>query len=162
MADTISPECRSHNMSAIKSKDTKPEVYLRKLLYHKGFRYRKNYSGVFGHPDIYLPKYRVAIFVHGCYWHRHRGCQYAYMPKSEVEFWQKKFDDNIRRDRLVQETLERQGIRFLIVWECTIKRMKNEKDHEKNVVEKIIQFVKLSPRIYCLRNSNDTPIRYEI
>lgn len=85
MADTISPERRSLNMSAIKSKDTKPEVYLRKLLYHQGFRYRKNYSGVFGHPDIYLPKYKVAIFVHGCYWHRHSGCQYAYMPKSRVD-----------------------------------------------------------------------------
>lgn len=128
MADTISPERRSRNMSSIKSKDTKPEIYLRKLLYHNGFRYRKNYSSLFGHPDIYLSKYKVAIFVHGCYWHRHEGCQYAYMPKSRVDFWQKKFDDNVRRDKLVKETLESQGIRCLVVWECAIKRMqKNSK-----------------------------------
>lgn len=128
MADTISPERRSRNMAAIRSKDTKPEVYLRKLLYHNGFRYRKNYSGLFGHPDIYLSKNKVAIFVHGCYWHRHEGCRYAYMPKSRVDFWQKKFDDNVRRDKLVKETLESQGIRCLVVWECTIKRMqKNSK-----------------------------------
>lgn len=162
MADSISPERRSRNMSAIKSKDTKPEVYLRKLLYHQGFRYSKNFSGIFGHPDIYLPKYKVAIFVHGCYWHRHSGCQYAYMPKSRVEFWQRKFDDNLHRDKLVRETLESQGIRCLIVWECTIKRMKNENSYEKKVVEIIIQFVKQSPKNCYLGNSNDLPLRYEI
>lgn len=139
MADTISPERRSRNMSAIKSRDTNPEVYLRKLLYHQGFRYRKNYSGVFGHPDIYLPKYRVAIFVHGCYWHRHSGCQYAYMPKSRVEFWQKKFDDNVRRDQLVQNTLESQGIRYIVVWECTIKKMQKDKVTEAKATEEIIR-----------------------
>lgn len=139
MADTISPERRSQNMSAIKSKDTKPEVYLRKLLYHQGFRYRKNYSGVFGHPDIYLPKYKVAIFVHGCYWHRHSGCQYAYMPKSRIDFWQKKFDNNIRRDQLVRETLVSQGIRCLVVWECTIKKMQKDSTTEANELNKLIQ-----------------------
>lgn len=137
MADTISPERRSRNMSAIKNKDTKPEVYLRRLLFHQGFRYRKNYSGVFGHPDIYLPKYKVAIFVHGCYWHRHSGCQYAYMPKSRVEFWQKKFDDNVRRDELVRETLESQGIRCLIVWECTVKKMRKDGEFEEKQLELI-------------------------
>ena len=162
MADTISPERRSRNMSAIKSKDTKPEAYLRKLLYHQGFRYRKNYSGVFGHPDIYLPKYKTAIFVHGCYWHRHTGCQYAYRPKSRVEFWKKKFDDNVRRDQFVQDTLGSQGIRCLIVWECTVKRMRNEKDYEQNVLEKIIHFVKSSPSICCITNRNDMPLCYEI
>ena len=139
MADTISPERRSRNMSAIKSKDTKPEVYLRKLLYHQGFRYRKNYSGVFGHPDIYLQKYKVAIFVHGCYWHRHSGCQYAYMPKSRVEFWQKKFDDNVRRDQLVRETLENHGIRCLVVWECTITKMQKDSRVEAEILQEIMQ-----------------------
>lgn len=137
MADTISPERRSRNMSAIKSRDTMPEVYLRKLLYHQGFRYRKNYPGVFGHPDIYLPKYKVAIFVHGCYWHRHSGCQYAYMPKSRVEFWQKKFDDNVRRDQLVRETLESQGIRCLVVWECALKKMRKDGEFEEKQLELI-------------------------
>lgn len=131
MADTISPERRSLNISAIKSRDTKPEIYLRKLLYHQGVRYRKNYSGVFGHPDIYLPKYKVAIFIHGCYWHRHSGCRYAYMPKSRVEFWQKKFDDNVRRDQLVRETLKSQKTRCLVVWECTITKMQKDSEFEK-------------------------------
>ena len=141
MADTISPERRSRNMSAIKSKDTTPEVYLRKLLFHQGFRYRKNYSGVFGHPDIYLPKYKVAIFVHGCYWHRHSGCQYAYMPKSRVEFWQKKFDENVRRDELVRETLESQGIRYLVVWECTIKKMQKSSEVEADEMQRLLRAI---------------------
>ncbi len=128
-------------MSAIKSRDTKPEVYLRKLLYYKGFRYRKNYSGVFGHPDIYLPKYKVAIFVHGCYWHRHNGCRYAYMPKSRVDFWHNKFEDNVRRDKLVKESLESQGIRYLVVWECTVKKMQKSNDFEKIELDKIYEFI---------------------
>lgn len=82
MTDIKSPEERSRNMAAIRSKDTKPEVYLRKLLFAQGYRYRKNYKKIPGHPDIYLPKYRTAIFVHGCFWHRHQGCKYAYMPKA--------------------------------------------------------------------------------
>ena len=141
MADTISSERRSKNMSAIRSKDTKPEIYLRKLLYHQGFRYRKNYSGVLGHPDIYFPKYKVAVFVHGCYWHRHSGCKYAYMPKSRVEFWKKKFDDNIRRDQVVQETLENQGIRYLVVWECTIQKMQKDNRVEEKELQKLIQSI---------------------
>ena len=141
MADTISSEKRSKNMSAIRSKDTKPEIYLRKLLYHQGFRYRKNYSGVFGHPDIYLSKYKIAIFVHGCYWHRHNGCPYAYTPKSRVEFWQKKFNNNVRRDQVVQETLESQGIRYLVVWECTIQKMQKDKRVETKELQKIVQSI---------------------
>lgn len=139
MADTISPERRSRNMSAIKSKDTKPEIYLRKLLYQNGFRYRKNYSCVFGHPDIYLPKYKVAIFVHGCYWHRHSGCPYAYMPKSRVDFWQKKFDNNVCRDILVRETLENNGIRCIVVWECTVKKMQRDRSVEAEELESIVR-----------------------
>lgn len=82
MADIKSPKERSRNMSRIKGKDTMPEVYIRKKLYERGFRYRKNTNIVPGHPDIWMRKYNAAIFVHGCYWHRHRGCRYAYMPKN--------------------------------------------------------------------------------
>ena len=91
MADIKSPIERSRNMAAIHGQNTKPEMYLRKLLFAHGFRYRKNYKELPGHPDIYLPKYRTAIFVHGCFWHRHKGCKHAYMPKSNVEFWEKSF-----------------------------------------------------------------------
>ena len=89
MADIVSPEKRSQNMSAIRSKNTKPEVYLRKLLFAQGYRYRIADKSVPGHPDIFLRKYNTAIFVNGCFWHRHPDCKYAYTPKSRVEFWQK-------------------------------------------------------------------------
>lgn len=130
--DTKSPEERSRNMAAIRSKNTRPEIYFRKLLYAQGYRYRLNFSKVPGHPDIYLRKYNTAIFVHGCFWHRHSGCQYAYMPKSRVEFWQKKFETNVKRDYIVRMELQDQGIKCLIVWECTVKRMKrNQVDRDK-------------------------------
>lgn len=115
MADIVSPEKRSQNMSAIRSKNTKPEVYLRKLLFAQGYRYRIADKSVPGHPDIFLCKYNTAIFVNGCFWHRHQGCKYAYTPKSRVEFWQKKFDDNVRRDSAVKAELLEHGIKCLIV-----------------------------------------------
>ncbi len=123
--DIKSPEERSRNMSSIRSKDTKPEVYLRKLLFAKGYRYRKNVDYVPGHPDIYLGKYKTAIFVHGCFWHRHQGCKYAYTPKSNVEFWHKKFENNVKRDAAVRTMLLEGGYRCLVVWECTIKKDKD-------------------------------------
>lgn len=130
--DIKSPEERSKNMAAIHSKDTKPEIYFRKLLFAQGYRYSLNSRKVPGHPDIYLRKYNTAIFIHGCFWHRHSGCQYAYMPKSRVEFWQKKFEANIKRDNVVRKELQDKGIKCLIVWECTVKRMKrNQADCEK-------------------------------
>ena len=116
MADIVSPEQRSKNMAAIRSKDTKPEIYLRKLLFSQGFRYRIAAKNIPGHPDIFLRKYNTAIFVHGCFWHRHKGCKYAYTPKSRVEFWQKKFADNIRRDAVVRNELHDKNIKCLIVW----------------------------------------------
>lgn len=122
--DIKSPEERSRNMAAIRSKDTKPEIYFRKLLFARGYRYSLNSSKIFGHPDIYLRKYNTAVFIHGCFWHRHFGCQYAYMPKSRDEFWQKKFAANIKRDYVVRMKLQDEGIKCLIVWECTVKRMK--------------------------------------
>ena len=124
-------------MAAIKSRDTKPEVYLRKLLFAKGYRYRIADKNIPGHPDIFLRKYNTAIFVHGCFWHRHPGCKYAYTPKSRVEFWQKKFDDNVRRDTVVTKELQQQGIKQLIIWECTINSMKRNADVEKGTVAHI-------------------------
>ena len=128
-------------MSAIRSRDTQPEVYLRKLLFSRGFRYRKNDRSVFGTPDIWLPKYRTAVFVHGCFWHRHDGCRLAYTPGTRVEFWQKKFDANVRRDALVRQTLEQQGVRCIIVWECTIRQMRKDMDTEDAELEKLIKLI---------------------
>ena len=130
--DIKSPEERSRNMAAIRSKNTRPEIYFRKLLFAQGYRYSLNSRTVPGHPDIYLRKYNTAIFIHGCFWHRHLGCQYAYMPKSRIEFWQKKFEANVKRDYVVRMELQDKGIKCLIVWECTVKRMKrNPVDREK-------------------------------
>ena len=141
MADIKSPEERSRNMSRIKGKDTKPEVYIRKKLYERGFRYRKNSGKVPGHPDIWMRKYNTAVFVHGCYWHRHQGCKYAYMPKSRVEFWTKKFEANIKRDEEVRRQLEEQGIRNLIIWECTINKMLKSDEEEQKVLNDIVHFI---------------------
>lgn len=142
MADIVSPEKRSQNMSAIRSKNTKPEVYLRKLLFAQGYRYRIADKSVPGHPDIFLRKYNTAIFVNGCFWHRHPGCKYAYTPKSRVEFWQKKFDDNVRRDSAVRAELLEHGIKLLTVWECAIRRMQRDKIEEERALAKIILFIK--------------------
>lgn len=130
--DIKSPEERSKNMSAIRSKNTKPEIYFRKLLFAQGYRYSLNSPKVPGHPDIYLRKYNTAIFIHGCFWHRHSGCRYAYTPKSRVEFWKKKFEANLKRDYVVRMELQDKGIKCLIVWECTVKSMKrNQEDYIK-------------------------------
>lgn len=139
--DIKSKEARSLNMSKIKSKDTKPEVYLRKLLFARGYRYRIAEKSVPGHPDIFLRKYNTAIFVHGCFWHRHDGCKYAYTPKSRVEFWQKKFEDNIRRDAVVKEELQKRGIKCVIVWECTIRRMMKDDTYQLKVIDAVKQFL---------------------
>lgn len=141
MADIKTKDDRSKNMSAIKSKETKPEIYLRKLLFARGYRYRKNVSYIFGHPDIYLGKYKTAIFVHGCFWHRHHKCKFAYSPKSNVEFWEKKFERNIIRDKVVSQTLFDTNIKCLIVWECTIKKMRKDIKMESEILEKIICFL---------------------
>ena len=126
--DIKSAEDRSRNMAAIRSKDTKPEIFFRKLLFANGFRYRKNVNYVPGHPDLYLAKYHTAIFVHGCFWHRHNGCKYAYMPKSRTEFWTEKFEKNIKRDEEVLKQLADKNIKCLIVWECTLNKMIKSED----------------------------------
>ena len=139
--DIKSPEERSKNMAAIHSKNTKPEIYLRKLLFARGYRYGVNSKSVPGHPDIYMKKYNTAVFVHGCFWHRHEGCKYAYMPKSRVQFWLKKFETNVKRDELVRKELASKKIKVLIVWECTIKRMKKDKKTEEEVISLIEKFL---------------------
>ena len=142
MTDIKSPEERSRNMANIRSKDTKPEIWFRKKLFSKGYRYRKNVNYIFGHPDLWLKKYNTAIFVHGCFWHRHTGCKYAYTPKTRVEFWSNKFEKNRERDMVVKEQLKLQSIKCLIVWECTVKRMKKDKNIEKQILDDIETFLK--------------------
>ena len=112
---------RSRNMSAIKSKNTKPEITLRKLLHSMGYRFRLHRKDLPGSPDIVLPKYKTVIFVHGCFWHRHENCKYATTPKTRKEFWEKKFRENINRDNLNQANLSLKGWKIIIIWECQLK-----------------------------------------
>lgn len=122
MADRISKEHRSWNMSRIRSRDTGPEMQLRSMLHRAGYRYRLHHPELPGHPDIVLPKFRTAIFVHGCYWHRHQGCSNATTPKTRTEFWKKKFSETVKRDRLKSEQLEELGWQVISVWECELKK----------------------------------------
>ena len=114
-------EQRSRNMSAIKSKNTKPEIKVRKILHSMGYRFRLHSKDLPGSPDIVLPKFKTVIFVHGCFWHRHENCKYASTPKTRQEFWNKKFKENINRDNLNQANLSLKGWKIIIIWECQLK-----------------------------------------
>jgi len=142
MADIKTKEERSRNMSAIHSKDTGPEVYFRKLLFTNGIRYRKNVSYIPGNPDLFLKKYNTAIFVNGCFWHRHTGCKYAYTPKSRLDFWENKFTNNKARDEKVRKELVNAGIRQLVIWECTIRKMKKDAAVRNDIIEAVICFLR--------------------
>lgn len=122
MSDLISPEHRSWNMSRIGSKDTKIEIMVRKYLFSKGYRFRKNDKRYPGKPDIVLPKYRIVIFVNGCFWHQHPGCKNATIPKSNIEFWQKKLRRNAENDEKNNKILSEMGWNVITLWECDLKR----------------------------------------
>lgn len=121
MADRVSKEVRSQNMSKIKGKNTLLEQKVRKELYRLGYRYRLNVSKLPGKPDLVLNKYKVAIFVNGCFWHHHKDCRLAVVPKSNVEFWEEKLNKNIERDKRKSEELALLGYEVLTLWECEIE-----------------------------------------
>lgn len=118
--DVFSKEKRSKVMAAIRSKNTRPEIIVRKYLFAKGFRFRINHPRLPGHPDIVLRKYRTCIFVNGCFWHGH-DCQYGHLPKTNVVFWKNKINRNRERDREEQRKLAQMGWHCIIVWECELK-----------------------------------------
>jgi DNA mismatch endonuclease (patch repair protein) len=122
MTDVVSRETRSRMMSGIRGKNTKPEHVVRKALFAAGFRFRLHRRDLPGVPDILLPGSRVAIFVHGCFWHRHRKCLYAKMPATRSDFWREKLEGNESRDRKNVEALLAFGWRVLVVWECTTRK----------------------------------------
>jgi DNA mismatch endonuclease (patch repair protein) len=122
MADVHSKETRSYNMSRIRSKDTKPELIVRKFLFSKGFRYRLNDKRLPGKPDIVLPKYKTVIFIHGCFWHGHKGCRYYVVPKTKTEWWLAKINANVSNDKKSIETLTQNGWKVLEIWECQLKK----------------------------------------
>ena len=128
-------------MAAIRSADTKPEIYIRKMLFANGYRFRLHNKSVPGHPDIWLKKFNTAIFIHGCFWHRHRGCKYATTPATNSDFWDAKFRRNVERDQIVKNLLAERGIKCLIIWECSIKRMKKCKADELIYMDEIKSFM---------------------
>ena len=136
--DVHDKKTRSYNMSCIKAKNTKPEEIVRKALFAKGFRYRKNDRRLPGTPDIVLSKYRTVIFVNGCFWHGHKGCKYYVVPKTNTEFWLNKIKSNIDRDAIKATQLKELGWRVITVWECELK-----KDKREQTLENIINTIKL-------------------
>lgn len=122
MADTLTPEKRSWNMSRIRASETSVEVKVRKYLFKQGFRYRKNVKELPGKPDIVLPKYKTVVFVHGCFWHRHENCSRATMPKSNFDYWKNKFARNVENDKKHKSLLEEMGWKVIVLWECDINK----------------------------------------
>ena len=120
--DTLTPHQRHKNMVSIKSKDTKPEILVRKYLWRLGFRFRLNSSRLPGHPDIVLRKYRTCIFVNGCFWHGQEDCKYYVIPKTNIQFWTGKIDRNKQRDIDTQKELAKMGWHCITIWECQLKK----------------------------------------
>ncbi|WLI87847.1 very short patch repair endonuclease [Massilia sp. R2A-15] len=128
MTDVHTPERRSKNMRAVRSKNTSPELLVRKLLFARGLRFRLHVASLPGAPDIVLPKYRTVIFVHGCFWHGH-DCYLFKLPQTRTDFWQSKIKANSERDLRNAETLRLAGWRVLTVWECALRgRLRQDKD----------------------------------
>ena len=128
--DKHSKETRNYNMSMIKSAGTKPEEMVRKYLFSRGLRYRKNVRSLPGKPDIVLRKYKTVVFVNGCFWHGHSNCKYFVMPKSNVEFWQEKISRTIMRDNEAYDKFADLGWNILTIWECQLKKNYREKSLE--------------------------------
>ncbi len=154
MADSISREHRSWNMSRIKSVNTRPEILIRSLLHKSGYRFRLNgrvskkyiSGGVLpGKPDIVFSGYKTVIFVHGCFWHRHEGCKDATIPKTNTEWWLKKLNTNIERDKKAKNDLENSGWKVIIVWECETKN---------KAVPDLINFLKVEIKNGINQNRN--------
>lgn len=135
--DKLTKEQRHRCMSAIKGRNTKPELLVRKFLFSRGFRYRLNDPRLPGHPDLVLRKYRSVIFVNGCFWHGHEGCKHFVLPKSNIEYWESKILGNQQRDKEVILKLQQQGWRVIIVWECEI-----QKSQLPRIIDKIDSIIK--------------------
>ncbi|MGP8476936.1 very short patch repair endonuclease [Burkholderia sp. PR2] len=122
MTDVVDEQTRSRMMSNIRGTNTRPEIAVRRALHAAGLRYRLHVSNLPGKPDIVLRRHNLCIFVHGCYWHRHAGCKFTTTPVTRAEFWQEKFKQNVLRDQAAIESLQQQGWRVFILWECGIRK----------------------------------------
>ena len=136
--DVLTPEQRQKNMSRIRGKETKPEIIVRKFLFSRGVRYRKNDRKLPGHPDIVFPKYHTVVFVNGCFWHGHENCRYYRLPKTNTVFWRNKIERNKERDRGNITRLESLGWKVIIVWECEIKTKTEMESRLRDLYNSII------------------------
>ncbi|MFT0318213.1 very short patch repair endonuclease [Bacteroides thetaiotaomicron] len=138
MSDIYSKSKRSDIMSKISGKETKPEILVRKYLFSKGFRFRKNVKELPGKPDIVLPKYKTVIFIHGCFWHGHT-CKRGKLPQTNHQFWQKKIEKNIERDNHNTNELEVKGWNIIIIWQCEIRNYSLQKERFDKLVIQILK-----------------------
>lgn len=148
--DVHDKKTRSYNMSRICGKDTKPEEIVRKYLFSRGFRYRKNDKRLPGKPDIVLPKYKAVVFVNGCFWHKHEGCKYFVWPKSNTEFWKDKLERTVERDKEKIDGLIAIGWHVFVIWECQLKSAVRE-----------ITLQELCKEIKCLSTEKDSLESYQ-
>lgn len=137
MTDVHDKSVRSYTMSRIRSKDTKPEILVRKYLFSKGFRFRKNDKRYPGKPDIVLPKYKTVIFINGCFWHKHENCKYFAFPKSNLNYWEPKLSKNVLRDQINYSKLTDMGWKVIVIWECELKKNIFE-DTMRRIISSII------------------------
>ena len=137
MADVMTPEQRSRCMAAVKGKDTKPEIIVRKYLFSRGLRYRVNNRKLPGSPDIVLKKYKTVVFIDGCFWHGHENCKYFRLPKTNADFWRHKIAMNIARDYANTVDLRHAGWKVIRIWECNIKT----KAKREATLESLYQFI---------------------
>lgn len=138
MNDIYSKKKRSEIMSQISGKETQPEIILRKYLFSKGFRFRKNDPRYPGKPDIVLPKYKTMIFVNGCFWHGHKGCKAAELPKTRREFWENKINENVLRDARNIKELFKMDWKIIVVWQCEITSKSKRETKFSTVVSEIL------------------------
>jgi DNA mismatch endonuclease, patch repair protein len=134
VVDIFSEEKRSYVMSCVSSKDTKPEKIVRSYLHRSGFRFRLHARGLPGKPDLVLAKYKTAIFVHGCFWHRHPRCKKSTTPSTRKEFWMEKFRRNVTRDKRNYKQLKEQGWQVIVIWACKLEKNKSREDALSNLV----------------------------
>ena len=137
MTDIYSKTKRSEIMSNISDRDSRMEISVRKALFSAGLRYRKNVKSLPGKPDVVLPKYKNAIFLHGCFWHGHEGCKASKLPESRTEFWEKKIGENVERDKRTVEELKRNGWKVIIVWQCELNNERKRQDRLARLINEI-------------------------
>jgi DNA mismatch endonuclease (patch repair protein) len=134
MADRLTPQERSRNMSRVKGRDTKPELLVRSIVHRLGYRFRLHGKRLPGSPDVVLPRHRKVIFVHGCFWHGHQGCRRAARPSTNREFWDRKIEGNIARDASNLEALRQAGWKVLVIWQCAMK----DREHLKQTLSEFL------------------------